>query len=146
MELLHNKSIIECDEFEELTHHKEIEKIMDAIESLKNYNVEIVQYRLDLIAKHLKPRVFDYKLHDLQDLIETFDIKNGVDVLLENEQIVFEMYGQGYKVTDEVTGNTLDDIIKTRLYILGMDTNEFVDLAQQLRSNLEIESPTMEMQ
>lgn len=146
MELLHNKSIIECDEVEELTHHKEIEKIMDAIGSMKNYNVEIVQYRLDFIAKHLKPRVFDYKLHDLQDLIETFDIKNGIDVLLENEQIVFEMYGQGYKVTDEVTGNTLDDIIKTRLYILGMDTNEFVDLAQQLRSNLEIESPVMEMQ
>lgn len=94
MELLNSKSILECDEDEELQHNQEIDSFIEYIYKLENYDCALMINRQD--KEDEKEIIKNCKLHQILNSIEYVDIKIGVDLYIDNGFAVFVCYGQRY--------------------------------------------------
>jgi len=102
MKRLTTYSIMAIDEVKEEMHHKEIEKIFSKIYSLPNGDCRYeIKYIDKYHSKKIKPRYEYDELHNFMGILETMDFKNGVDVFLDENNIVFMVYGQGYEYKNE---------------------------------------------
>ncbi|MGJ0987135.1 hypothetical protein ACR76E_10395 [Thomasclavelia ramosa] len=102
MRRLTTYSIMEIDEEKEKTHHKEVENIFAKIYGLPNaVCIYGIKYIDKYHSKKIEPR-YDYnELHNFEEVLEATDFKNGVDVFLGDNKLVFIVYGQGYEYKGE---------------------------------------------
>lgn len=124
MKLLNSKSIIDCDENEELLHSMEIENIFNSINQYDDYECAVLKKYQDFAHKDKEMEVLSCNLKEIADLLSVFDTKNGIDVLIDDEGFyVFVLYGQSY-VTQ--SGNSL---VTVALKVMPYDKNRnFINL------------------
>ena len=99
MILLNTKSILQCDEEETEIHNKEVEIFFDNNFSTNPYLCEVETTYLDVHQKENKFKTLQViNAYELEDLIQSYDIKNGLDIFLDenNCDIILKLYGQGY--------------------------------------------------
>ena len=99
MILLNTKSILQCDEEETEIHNNEIEMLF---EQHLSSNPNLCQVTISYLDPHQKETKSEttqvINLYELDDFIQKYDIKNGMDILLDtnNYDIILHLYGQGY--------------------------------------------------
>ena len=99
MLMLNTKSSIDCDETEFDKHSEEIEEVMEKLMKLENFDCIVLQKYIDPANKYKEMQVIDSNLWDIYELAEYADLKNGVDILLDDEGFLnLSVYGQGYKM------------------------------------------------
>lgn len=104
MILLNTKSILQCDEKETEIHNKEVEIFFDNNFSTNPYLCNVETTHLDVHQKENKFKTSQViNAYELEDLIQNYDIKNGLDVFLDtnNCDIILKLYGQGYWFNNE---------------------------------------------
>ena len=118
MRLLNSKSILDCDEQEELVHQLEIENVINEIYQLENYDCAIIFKHMDEAHKNKKDVIKSSQLYDFMEMIEYVDFKNGFDFAVEdNGVLVIVVYGQGYEM------NGVYHLIETHIHVLPYDEN-----------------------
>lgn len=104
MILLNTKSILQCNEEETEIHNKEIEMFFEQ-HLLSNPNLcQITTSYLDPYQKETKSETTQIiNIYELDDFIQRYDIKNGLDVYVDtnNYDIILKLYGQGYWFNNE---------------------------------------------
>ena len=99
MILLNTKPILNCDEKETEIHNKEVESFFNNNFSTNPYLCQVTTTYLDTYQKENKFKTSQViNAYELEDLIQNYDIKNGLDVFLDtnNCDIILKLYGQGY--------------------------------------------------
>lgn len=115
--LLFTTSAFGADEYQTWVHDQEFENLMDQVFELPNYKVDLDVTFLDEYHKeHNYPLFYESFLHNVFDFMESRDIKNGVDMYLDEEQnLFFVAYGQGYHA------NGKDGTITTKVLVKAFD-------------------------
>ena len=115
--LLFTRSAFGADEYETRIHDQEFENLMDQVFELPDYKVELDVTFLDEYHKeHDYPLFYESHLHNVFDFMESRDIKNGIDMYLDEEQnLFFVAYGQGYHA------NGKDGTITTKVLVKAFD-------------------------
>ena len=99
MILLNTKSILQCDEEETEIHNNEIEMLF---EQHLSSNPNLCQVTISYLDPHQKETKTEtsqvINIYELDDFIQKYDIKNGLDVFQDtnNYDIILKLYGQGY--------------------------------------------------
>ena len=99
MILLNTKSILQCDETETEIHSKEVESFFNNNFSTNPYLCQVTTTYLDTHQKDTKSEISKViNIYELNDFIQKYDIKNGLDVFVDtnNYDIILKLYGQGY--------------------------------------------------
>lgn len=99
MILLNTKPILNCDEKETEIHNKEIEMMFNQHLSSNPNLCKVTTTYLDSHQKDTKPETSQIiNICELNDFIQKYDIKNGLDVFVDtnNYDIILKLYGQGY--------------------------------------------------
>lgn len=99
MILLNTKSILQCNEKETEIHNKEVELFFNNNFSTNPYLCQVTINYLDPHQKETKSETTQViNLYELDDFVQKYDIKNGMDILLDtnNYDIILKLYGQGY--------------------------------------------------
>lgn len=99
MILLNTKPILNCNEQETEIHNKEIEMMFNQHLSANPNLCKITTTYLDSHQKDTKPETSQViNIYELNDFIQKYDIKNGLDVFVDtnNYDIILKLYGQGY--------------------------------------------------
>lgn len=100
--LLNSKSILDCNEYEEEIHNKEIELIAEKVQGLPNYNCMVVIKYKDEAHKNRKEQRLSTNLHDFLEMLEYVDMKNGVDLKIgDNNLLTLVAYGQLFSNNNE---------------------------------------------
>jgi hypothetical protein len=102
MKILNSKSILKCDEYEEIEHNNELMEIGERISDLKDFDCAVLKKYQDEYSKNKDMEILHIKLWDIFDLAEYVDCKNGADLHLDNDGFLnMSVYGQIYKYRDE---------------------------------------------
>lgn len=99
MILLNSKRINDCvDDDEVETHNNEISDILSKVMTLDNYDCAVLSKYQDDAHAYKKTQIRAIQLHDINEVIEWGDIKNGVDLFSDenDEYLVIVAYGQSY--------------------------------------------------
>ena len=99
MILLNTKSILQCNEKETKIHNKEIEMMFNQHLSSNPNLCQVTTTYLDPHQNETKPETSQViNIYELNDFIQKYDIKNGLDVLVDtnNYDIILHLFGQGY--------------------------------------------------
>ena len=99
MILLNTKSILQCNEKETKIHNKEIEMMFNQHLSSNPNLCQVTTTYLDPHQKETKTETSQViNIYELEDFIQKYDIKNGLDVLVDtnNYDIILHLFGQGY--------------------------------------------------
>lgn len=99
MILLNTKSILQCNEKETEIHNKEIEMMFNQHLSSNPSLCQVTTTYLDPHQKETKTETSQViNIYELDDFIQKYDIKNGLDVLVDtnNYDIILHLFGQGY--------------------------------------------------
>mgnify|MGYP000897997188 CR=1 FL=1 len=99
MILLNTKSILQCNEKETKIHNKEIEMMFNQHLSSNPNLCQVTTTYLDPHQKETKTETSQViNIYELDDFIQKYDIKNGLDVLVDtnNYDIILHLFGQGY--------------------------------------------------
>ena len=99
MILLNTKSILQCNEKETKIHNKEIEMMFNQHLSSNPNLCQVTTTYLDPHQKETKTETSQViNIYELDDFIQKYDIKNGLDVLVDtnNYNIILHLFGQGY--------------------------------------------------
>ena len=97
MKALNKISILDCDEAQHENHIKEIESIFEKIYAMKNYDcLYTVEYVDEYHKEHRDKYITNDDLQSLNDILESTDLKNGMDVFIDEKNLVFLVHGQGY--------------------------------------------------
>lgn len=116
MKLLNTKSVLDCDEQKELIHNQEIEKILNEVYQLENYDCAIIFKHIDEAHKKKEDVIKPCQLYDFMEMVEYVDFKNGIDFAVEDNGVfVVIAYGQGY----ELNGNY--QLIETHIHVMPYD-------------------------
>lgn len=128
MKLLNSKSILDCDENEEQQHNDELMKIFEHLVSIKDYPCALVCKYQDEAHNKLDNQIYNCQLSEVFDEIQKFDMKNGVDLFLdENGFMNMLIYGQGYTYQDKYS------LITMGIKILPYDEQRnFLDLTDSI--------------
>lgn len=119
MRLLNGKSILDCDEHEELIHNQEIEEILNEIYQLENYDTAIIFKHIDEAHKKQKDVIKPCRLHDFMEMIEYVDFKNGIDFAVEDNGVfIVIVYGQGYELDGYY------HLIETHIHLMPYDKDK----------------------
>ena len=98
-ENLNTKSIIECDDKEEVQHIKENTNIID---KLSKYSKEDCSIKIDYYDAYgmfkKQEKVSGNLEFAIDEIPQYFDIKNGVDFCLEGKNLVMYSYGNAMKI------------------------------------------------
>lgn len=123
--LLNSKSIIDCDEYEEVIHNEEIELIANKVYDLPNYDCAVVIKYKDVAHKNKKEKIISCRLHDFLEMAQYADIKNGVDIEIgDNNLLAIRAYGQQYEMNDNYYNITTD------IYFMPYKgEGEFIDIS-----------------
>lgn len=134
--LLTSKSILDCNEQEEEIHNKEIENIVNFIQTFPNYECVIILKYKDKAHEHLKDKILQGSLHDFLSNIEYVDFKNGIDLKIgDNNLLTIIAYGQNYLINNEF------NYVITEILIMPYNNDEeheFLDISYKLLSNLNL--------
>lgn len=124
MKLLNTKSILDCEEEELELHDLEVNKVLDHIYSLENYDCAVIFKYVDEAHKDKEDVIKSCELHDFMEMIEYADFKNGFDFAVDDNGVfVVVAYGQGY----ELNGNY--HLIETHIHVMPYDENrEFLNI------------------
>lgn len=130
--LLNSKSIIDCDEYEEVMHNNEIELIAEKVCKLPNYDCAVVIKYKDIAHKDKQDTIMSCNLHDFLEMAEYVDIKNGIDLKIgDNNLLTIRAYGQGYVMNDEYYN------VITEIFIMPYEgEGEFLDISQYLNNQM----------
>lgn len=99
MIILNTKSILNCNEKETEIHNKEIEMMFNQHLSSNPNLCQVTTTYLDPHQKETKTETSQViNIYELEDFIQKYDIKNGLDVLVDtnNYNIILHLFGQGY--------------------------------------------------
>lgn len=99
MILLNTKSILQCNEKETKIHNKEIEMMFNQHLSSNPNLCQVTTTYLDPHQKETKTETSQViNIYELDGFIQKYDIKNGLDVLVDtnNYDIILHLFGQGY--------------------------------------------------
>lgn len=99
MILLNTKPILNCDEKETEIHNKEVESFFNNNFSTNPYLCQVTTTYLDSHQKDTKSETSQIiNIYELNDFIQKYDIKNGLDVFVDtnNYDIILKLYGKGY--------------------------------------------------
>ena len=97
MKALNKISILDCDEAQHENRMKEIESIFEKIYAMKNYDcLYTVEYVDEYHKEHRDKYITNDDLQSLNDILESTDLKNGMDVFIDEKNLVFLVHGQGY--------------------------------------------------
>ena len=126
MKALNKISILDCDEAQHENHMKEIENIFEKIYSIKNYDcIYTVEYVDEYHKEHREKRRTIDDLQSLNDILEGTDLKNGMDVFIDDKNLVFLVHGQGYTRLGEY------HLVETKVTVEAFDNYGFeVDLGK----------------
>lgn len=103
LRLLNTKSARECEDHEWEMHCQETTDILDKIyHEHEDHCCKATFKYVDKGHKHREPRIMFSSLHDIQELIEYCDLKNGVDITTNEDMtaLIIICYGQGYTIGD----------------------------------------------
>ena len=134
MYLLNSKPVLECTEDEWDKHSQEIADIGNRIQDFPDYDCAVLaQYQDE--AHRGKRSIGQISLHEVLEVLEWGDIKNGADVLLDEDgYLVFVLYGQGYTLKDKY------HLITVAYQILPFDANRnFMNISKALLNQGDIE-------
>ena len=121
MDLLNSKTILDCDEKEEEIHNEEIERFLKLILNLPNYECAMIFKREDL--NNQKEIIKACMFHEVLDNIDYVDIKNGVDLFVEDGILHIYCYGQHYTI------DQTNKLVLNNIQVLPYNENrEFLDL------------------
>ena len=101
MYLLNSSAVLKCETEEAFSNHdKEIAEEFGKLATLQNYECAVLRQRQDPAASNEKTEILSLSLHDLTDIFEMADIKNGVDLLADEnlEFLIVVTYGQTYEM------------------------------------------------
>lgn len=139
--LLTTKSILDCNEYDEELHSEEIQEIMDRLFDLPNYNCAVIYRYIDIAHKGKEDVIKGCKLHDCFEMIEYADIKNGIDLMLNDDGLLtFIAHGQGYTYNDEY------GLVTTAIVIMPYDENKnSIDISYLFTSEIYAEDCSLVM-
>ena len=104
MFLLTSKRMIDCvEECDIETHNQEISDVFVKLLNLENYKCAVLCKYQDIGHVNKKMRIDSVDLHDIEEVIQWGDIKNGVDLFADenDEYLVLIAYGQSYMLSNE---------------------------------------------
>ena len=99
MILLNTKPILNCNEKETEIHNNEVEMMFNQHLSSNPKLCKVTTTYLDSHQKDNKPETSQViNICELNDFIQKYDIKNGLDVFVDtnNYDIILKLYGKGY--------------------------------------------------
>lgn len=125
MKLLNTKSILDCNEDEEMIHNQEIEDICNSIYDYENYDSAIIFKFVDQAHSHKEDVIKSCELYDFMEMIEYTDFKNGIDFAVEDNGVfVVIVYGQGYELND------IYHLVETHIHVMPYDDGKnFIKLS-----------------
>lgn len=123
MKLLNKKSIIDCNDTEQVIHNHEIDKILNRLRYYQDFECAAIFKNFDEANKEKEPVIKQCSLYNCLDMVQYADTKNGIDLALVENFLTFICYGQEYSMEDGVHIKTTG--IQIRPY--GRD-REFVAL------------------
>ena len=123
MKLLNKKSIIDCNDTEQVIHNHEIDKILNRLRCYQDFECAAIFKNFDEANKEKEPVIKQCSLYNCLDMVQYADTKNGIDLVLVENFLTFICYGQEYSMEDGVHIKTTG--IQIRPY--GHD-REFVTL------------------
>lgn len=123
MKLLNKKSIIDCNDTEQVIHNHEIDKILNRLRYYQDFDCAAIFKNFDEANKEKEPVIKQCNLYNCLDMVQYADTKNGIDLALVENFLTFICYGQEYFMEDGVHIKTTG--IQIRPY--GHD-REFVTL------------------
>lgn len=126
MKALNKISILECDEIQHENHMREIEQIFERIYSIKNYDcLYTIEYVDDYHRENRKKVVTSDELQSLNDILDGTDFKNGMDVYIDEGDLVILVHGQGYEIHGEYF------LVETKVTVQAFDNYGFeVDMGR----------------
>lgn len=127
IKILNSKSIMDCEDDEEIEKHtEEILNVLDKITELNDFHCALICKYQDEYHKRFEAKIKDCYLSEVLEELEYFDIKNGVDLCIDKDGfLVFMIYGQTYEYNDN------DYIITMAMKILPIDENKnFIDVSE----------------
>lgn len=101
MYLLNSKSIIDCNAQEVQEHNQEIKDISEKLQNYQDYDCAAIIKYFDEANKDKEPIIKSCNLHNCDEMIEYVDSKNGVDIAIVEDFLIYIVYGQGYSVNDK---------------------------------------------
>ena len=136
MYLLNSKSVLDCETEEEVEiHNQEITNIFEKLYSLENYDCAVLCKYQDNAHKNLKMRVESIKLHDIEEVYQWGDFKNGVDLSIDDEYLVLVAYGQSYQIRGEENWHIVVEAFK----ILPYDDNRsFLNVVDYVKNGWDV--------
>lgn len=123
MKLLNKKSIIDCNDTEQVIHNHEIDKILNRLRYYQDFECAAIFKNFDETNKEKEPVIKQCNLYNCLDMVQYADTKNGIDLVLVENFLTFICYRQEYSMEDGVHIKTTG--IQIRPY--GHD-REFVTL------------------
>lgn len=100
--LLNSKSIIDCDENEWEIHNQEIFNLIGRLQVIPNYDCALICKYQDPANRHKDQEIKSCKLRDILSITNLFDCKNGIDLLIDEDNYLCMMiFGQMYEYKDE---------------------------------------------
>ena len=97
MKGLNKISILECDEITIENHRQEVEKIMNKISEVRNYDCTFDIEYVDEYHKNHRDKVTKKDdFHNVSDVLDCCDFKNGMDTYVDQEKLIFMVYGGTY--------------------------------------------------
>lgn len=146
MKAINKQSILDCDELEKAIHDEEMSQLDQALFALPDYPCDFKVTFLDDYHKEMNfPLVYESRLQQIFDFLESQDIKNGMDAFIsEDNNLVFILYGQGY------TARGKEGILTTQVTVTVFDNQmEHLDFSKVLEdlvvAELSVEGQTMEV-
>lgn len=127
MNLLNSKSILDCNEYEEEQHNQEIINFMEQVYNFENYDCALRIKRIDINKSEPNEIIKSCKLHQILEITEYFDIKNGVDLCMEDGFIIFICYGQAYELDGK------HNFVTNLIQVLPYDENRKFLIFNELR-------------
>lgn len=126
MNLLNSHSCLE--NIDLIEHNNEILEIINLLEGYYDYDCALVCKFQDELNKKLKQQIHACKISELTEFLSTRDIKNGIDIYLENECLIFLLYGQGYELKKGA-----DNLVIEAVKVLPYDNNKnFINIVPLL--------------
>ena len=98
MKILNTHSCLECEDDIQLeNHHIECSNILNKILDVDDYDCALICKYQDICNQNKKQIIMNCMLSEIQDKFQYFDIKNGLDMFLDDDNyIVFLLYGKEY--------------------------------------------------
>ena len=97
--MLSSKSILDCELERDIdSHNEENAKIVEFMEGNAPYGGILKASYKDLFHKDTPPEYIFIYPDEYQNILESFDLKNGVDFTIENANLAAIVYGQNYRL------------------------------------------------